>query len=100
VAPLLDNDDYNNPSNNHDNDNHFLTSKDSSKGPPAVTNHFSTDKRTKVTIDATIAKQLLKELLVDPLTYADYDHIPPITQAQLDFIVSCIDSVVLTTPFG
>ncbi len=77
MAPLLDNNDYNNPSNNNDNGNPFLTSKDSSKGPPAVTNHFSTDKRTtEVTIDATIANQLLKELLVDSLTYVDYDHIP------------------------
>jgi hypothetical protein len=64
------------------------------KGNPNVSNYFSTAKGTKVTIDATVAKQLLKELLVDPLTYADYDHIPPLTQAQLDVLVQGIDSVV------
>ncbi len=47
-----------------------------------------------MTIDATVDKQLLKELLVDPRTYADYDHIPPLTQGQLDLLVSRLDSVV------
>jgi hypothetical protein len=60
--------------------------------------HLSTTKGSKVTIDATVAKQLLKELLVDPLTYADYDHIPPLTQGQLDFLVSRLDSVVEPPP--
>jgi hypothetical protein len=79
------------------NDNHFFTSKNSTKkGHPAVTNHFSTDKGTQIMIDTAVAKQLLKELLVNPLSYADYDHIPPITQAQLDFLVSRINSVVQT----
>jgi hypothetical protein len=90
---LWDNDDDNDASNN---DNHFFTSKNATKkGHPAVTNHFSTDKGgTQVTLDATVAKQLLMELLFYPLSYAGYDHIPPITQAQLNFLVSRIDSVV------
>jgi hypothetical protein len=98
VAPLWDNDDDNDNGNdtlNNDNDNNFFTSKNSTKkGHPDVTNHSSTDKGTQVMIDATVAKQLLTKLLVDPLSYADYDHILPITQAQLDFLVSHIDSVV------
>jgi hypothetical protein len=80
VAPSWDNNNDNDALNN-DNDNHFFTLKNSTKkGHPSVTNSFYTDKGTKVTIDATVAKQLLKELLVDPLSYADYDHILPISR--------------------
>ena len=88
MAPLWDNDDDhddNNLASDNDNDNHCVTSKDFSKDHPSASAHCSTDKHAKVMIDATVANQLLKELLVDPLSYADYDHTPPITQAQLDF---------------
>jgi hypothetical protein len=99
MALLWDYNDENNDDNvssNNDNDNHLFNSMNppKKKGHPDASTHFSTAKGTKVTIDATVAKQLMKELLVDPLTYADYDHIPPMTQAQLDFLVSHIGSVV------
>jgi hypothetical protein len=64
------------------------------KGPSVASNQGSKEKGTKFMIDATVAKQLLKELLVDPLSYSDFDHIPPITQAQLDFLLARVDSVV------
>jgi hypothetical protein len=64
------------------------------KGPSVASNHGSKEKATNFMIDATVAKQLLKDLLVDPLSYSDFDHIPPITQAQLDFLLARVDSVV------
>jgi hypothetical protein len=64
------------------------------KGPSVASNQGSKEKGTKFMIDATVTKQLLKELLVDPLSSSDFDHIPPITQAQLDFLLARVDSVV------
>jgi hypothetical protein len=100
VAPLWDNDEF--PSNDNDQDYNNKpprpASKDVAHGNKVVIEHFSNEKRTQVRIDATVAKQLLKDLLVDPLSYADFDHIPPITQAQLDFLVARIDSVVPPPP--
>jgi hypothetical protein len=66
----------------------------SMKGPSVASNHGLKEKGTKFMVDATVAKQLLKELLVDPLSYSDFDHIPPITQAHLDFLLGRVDSVV------
>jgi hypothetical protein len=101
VAPLWDN---NNevPANNNDQDYSnkppFLSSKDVANGNKVVIEHFSNEKCTQVRIDATVAKQLLKDLIVDPLSYADFDDIPPITPAQLDFLVARINSVVPLPP--
>ena len=102
MAPLWDNDEFLSNDNDQDYNNKppFPASKDVAHGNKVVIKHFLNEKRTQVRIDATVAKQLLKDLLVDPLSYADFDHIPPITQAQLDFLVACIDSVVPPQFYG
>jgi hypothetical protein len=96
VEPLWqDTDDE--PDNAND-DTQTFTDGDVGKGNKVIIEHFSNDKRTQVAIDATVAKQLLTDLLLDPLSYTDFDHIPPITQAQLNFLVARIDGVVESAP--
>ena len=57
------------------------------------TDTVPTVTQTKVMVDKKVALQLLKELLLDPLAYAEFDHFPPMMQAQLDFIVARNDTV-------
>jgi hypothetical protein len=83
VAPLWE--DTDDEPDNANNDTQSLTANDFAKGNKVVMEHFSNEERTQVTIDATVAKQLLKD-------------IPPITQAQLDFLVAPIDGVVEPAP--
>ena len=37
--------------------------------------------QTEVMVDKKVTLQLLKELLLDPLAYAEFDHFPPMMQA-------------------
>jgi hypothetical protein len=96
VAPLWE--DTDDKPDNANNDTQSLTADDFAKGNKVVIEHISNEKRNQVTTDATVAKQLLKDLLLDPLSYADFDHIPPITQAQLDVLVACINGVMEPAP--
>jgi hypothetical protein len=70
-----------------DNDSHPFSLEDTVKGDKVDITHLSNKNSTKVAIDATVTKQLCKELLVNPHSYDDFDHIPPITQSQLDFLL-------------
>jgi hypothetical protein len=73
--------------------------EDAMKGDKVLIEHLSHVKCMKVAIDATVANELLNALLVDPHSYADFDHsIPPITQAQLSFVLSSNDSSVVQPP--
>jgi hypothetical protein len=96
VAPLWDNTEDN---VDIDDDRSNLSADNYAQGNKVVIDHVSDEKlSTKVTIDAKVAKQLLQDLLVDPRSYADFDHIPPITQGQLDFLVARLGSVVQPQP--
>jgi hypothetical protein len=73
-------------------------SKDTAKGDEVDIKHLSNEKSTKVAIDATVAKQLCKELLVNPHSYDDFDHIPPITRSQLNFLLSSDNTSAVQPP--
>jgi hypothetical protein len=96
VTPLWE--DTDDDPDNADNDAQSFSADDFANGNEVVIEHFSNEKRTQVRIDATVAKQLLTDLLLDPLSYADFDHIPPITQAQLDFLIARIDGAEVPAP--
>jgi hypothetical protein len=83
---------------NANNHTQSFTANDFAKGNKVVIEHFFNEQRTQVTIDATVAKQLLKDLSLDPLSYADFDHIPPIRKEQLEFLVARIYGVVKPAP--
>jgi hypothetical protein len=89
VAPLWDNNNF----SEIETATPTFAQEDSSKGNQVHLKQRFQQKCAKVTIDAEVAKQLLKDLLVDPLQYADFDPTPPMTQAQLDFLLSRLDSV-------
>jgi hypothetical protein len=89
VAPLWDNNECSEdetPSPLHAQDG-------SGKGNKIHLKEGFQQKCAKVAVDAEVAKQLLKDFLVDPLLYADFDHTPPMTQAQLNFLLSRLDGV-------
>jgi hypothetical protein len=74
--------------NEADNDSHPFSIEDTVKGDKFNIKHLINEKSTKVAIDATVTLQLCEELLVDPHFYDDFDHIPPITQSHLNFLLS------------
>jgi hypothetical protein len=85
-------------SNEADNDSHPFSIKFTVEGDKFSIKHLSNKKSTKVAINATVAKQLCKDLLVDPHSYDDFDHNPPITQLHLNFLLSSNNTSAVQPP--